>query len=156
MDKDALIAQYNNLLTHLIEHKKHIWHIPAANATIIGILIGLAFSLSGVPWIVRETILIIGAFLSFALLSKVIKHRYFGYIWSKSLNEIEKYLGLKRVQIFTKYEGGQKNYWYSQKPIRKLEDWASDNVVVNCMWIIFIMLVCLVIAFPILAVTGIL
>ena len=154
MDKDALIAQYNNLFTHLIEHKKHLWHIPVANATIIGILIGLAFSLPEVHWTVREMILIIGASLSCALLSKVIKHRYFGYIWSKSLSKIEEYLGLKQVQLFTKY--GEADYWYSQSPKRRLEEQSSDNMVVNCMWVVFILLTGLLIAVPILAVKGIL
>jgi len=154
MDKDALIAQYNNTFTHLVEHKKHIWHIPAVNATIVGILVGLAFSLPQVHWVIREMILIIGALLSFTLLSKLIKHRYFAYIWSKSLTEIEGKLDLKRVQITTNCEDG--DYWYSQQPRRKLESRSSDDVVVNCMWVVFILLICLLIATPILAVKGIL
>lgn len=154
MDKDALRAQYNNLFSHLIEHKKHMWQIPAASATIVGILVGLAFSLPDMHWIAREMILVIGALISFSLLSSLVKHRYFSGIWLESLHEIEHELGLKRVQMTTKCKEG--DYWYSESPSRRLEGRSAFNVAVNIMWVVLILLIFLLIAFPILAVTGIL
>jgi hypothetical protein len=155
VDKNALISQYNNTFAHLLEHKKHIWQIPATNATIVGVLVGLAFSLpQEVHWAIREMILIIGTLLSLALLSKLIKHRYFSHIWSETINKIEGELGLKKVQMTTDCKEG--DYWYSEQPRRRLESWRSDNVVVNCMWVVFILLTCSLIATPILAIKGVL
>ena len=80
LDRDALRAQYTNLFSHLTEHKKHMWQIPTASATAVGVLLGLAFSLPNLHWVVREMILVIAALISLSLLSTLTKHRYFADI----------------------------------------------------------------------------
>lgn len=149
----ALRAQYTSLYSHLTEHKKYMWQIPAASASIVGVLVGLAFSLPEIHWVIRELLISIGALVSYSLLSQLVKHRYFSYIWLRTLQEMEREFGLKRVQMTTTTNKCEM-YWYSGSPRRRLERRSSDDMAVNTMWVVLILLIGLLIFVPVLAYTG--
>ena len=67
---------------------------------------------------------------------------------------MEHEFGLKQVQMTTEYQDG--DYWHRKSPSRILERQSAGGVAVNIMWVVLILLISLLIAFPILVVTGIL
>ena len=130
--KNFVLQQYRECCEDLRQHDKFIWQIPPIAVAIAGGLGVAAFRYVTEPF-ASGCLFLFATILTISLLYAIVKHRYFSRIEQKTLCEIERVTGTRKLIQRTTNLQTKDYYWHAETP-RSYEKWSGHKVLIAAMF----------------------
>lgn len=129
-DRQRMVEiQYEQAWQRLRQLQNMVWRVPSITAAIDGGLVLVAYRYITDP-VIRIGLILVGLFLTIAMMVALIKHRYFAKSTLDMIVAIEDHFDVKHIQIRTELgaNDSEADYWDTTTPETWLESQSAARI----------------------------